>query len=188
MFSINLNFSFNLFPETLVGSNKFLLLFIPCLSYFRMSNNLDVRIAPNGHPYVCLSQVPPLQTLPHLPQISHPLTTPQVAISPLSQLAQLPQHINMPNAPFDQVLNSSVFSLPPPPVGVSVPNPFLEALTAHFMSLQPTFNAIFPFGANSLSVIGAHKTPVPLMSLRISTPPAQRAHPYQMTKDRSDQV
>ncbi|CAI2356091.1 unnamed protein product [Caenorhabditis sp. 36 PRJEB53466] len=117
-----------------------------------MRSNIEIRTLSNGQPYLYLPQL--AQYLPFPPPVVH--------------------------TPFDPIHTSTIFPLPPPPLGISsaitsfdifnapismIPSPFTPLLPIQLPLPLP-----FPFVAVP--------PPPPLMSLRISTPPTFRPHPY----------
>uniref|UniRef100_A0A1I7URL1 Uncharacterized protein n=1 Tax=Caenorhabditis tropicalis TaxID=1561998 RepID=A0A1I7URL1_9PELO len=150
-----------------------------------MSNNLDVRLFPNGHPYLFLPQInnpqlpPLLQLPPHIPSNPDP--------SPLSSLTHFAQvsHQQFVSSPFDQVLNMP-FVVPSTQPTVPMSLPFMDIVNAQLLA-QPV-NPLLPLGIAPMQLMPVRKTPVPLMSLRIPTPPSLRAHPYQTSRDRTENV
>ncbi|EFP12900.1 hypothetical protein CRE_05948 [Caenorhabditis remanei] len=149
-----------------------------------MSNNLEVRLHPNGHPFIYIPQLPPgQQSIPPMPPVPQ---LPQA--SPLTQLAPIPQQqVPLPPNPFDQILNSTLFPFPPPlPVGMGTASSVMDVLNGQFPFFPPLFNPFLQISPPFLTFPTCPPTPVPLMSLRIPTPPKLRAHPYLKPKERED--
>ncbi|EGT41517.1 hypothetical protein CAEBREN_19873 [Caenorhabditis brenneri] len=110
---------------------------------------------------------------------------PAPSLSPLSSLAQfgqVPQY-KMANAPFDPVLEVP-FNVPPPQQQAQLPvipmgfmNTYMDLLNAQLPLINQLYNPLI--GLSPLAYTPLQSKPVPLMSLRIPTPPNYRSHPYQ---------
>lgn len=70
------------------------------------------------------------------------------------------------------------------PIGLG--NPYMDLFNAQLPLITPFFNALLPLGLSPLAYMPLQSSPVPLMSLRIPTPPMFRAHPYQ--RERIDEM